>query len=150
VAIYLVELWDLIPRPTTFSFPYALYPSALSYLTHRERQGVFEARWIPRARGWSRAGPPSGPCSSPHSPPSASRPRTTLYSMSSSPRQALISDAEGRDVPLLATSDQVYARPCGTGRFKLGLNCAPGFVAQRLAAVLGYEQPLWLIGGTVA
>jgi branched-chain amino acid aminotransferase len=47
-------------------------------------------------------------------------------------------------------SDQVRAWPGGTGGFKLGLNYAPGFVAQRAAAALGYQQLLWLLGETVA
>jgi branched-chain amino acid aminotransferase len=55
-------------------------------------------------------------------------------------------------IPLLATSGQVCTWPGGTGVFKLGLNCVPGFVVQRTAAVLGYEQlyMLWLLGETVA
>jgi branched-chain amino acid aminotransferase len=51
---------------------------------------------------------------------------------------------------LLAMSDQVRAWPGGTGGYKLGLNYAPGFVAQRTAAALGYRQLLWLLGETVA
>jgi hypothetical protein len=47
-------------------------------------------------------------------------------------------------------SDQVRAWPGGTGGFKLGLNYAPGFVAQRTAAALGYQQLLWLLGETIA
>jgi branched-chain amino acid aminotransferase len=47
-------------------------------------------------------------------------------------------------------SDQVRAWPGGTGGYKLGLNYAPGFVAQRTAAALGYQQLLWLLGETVA
>jgi branched-chain amino acid aminotransferase len=47
-------------------------------------------------------------------------------------------------------SDQVRAWPGGTGGHKLGLNYAPGFVAQRTAASLGYQQLLWLLGETVA
>jgi branched-chain amino acid aminotransferase len=51
---------------------------------------------------------------------------------------------------LLAMGDQILAWPSGTGRFKLGLNYAPGFAAQRAAAALGYQQLLWLLGETVA
>jgi branched-chain amino acid aminotransferase len=40
--------------------------------------------------------------------------------------------------------DQILAWPSGMGRFKLGLNYAPGFAA------LGYQQLLWLLGETVA
>ncbi len=46
--------------------------------------------------------------------------------------------------------DQIHAWPSGTGGFKLGLNYAPGFAAQRAAASLGYQQLLWLLGETVA
>jgi hypothetical protein len=45
-------------------------------------------------------------------------------------------------------SDQL--RPGGTGEFKLGLNYAAGFPAQRVAATLGYQQLLWILGETVA
>jgi branched-chain amino acid aminotransferase len=38
---------------------------------------------------------------------------------------------------LLAMGDQILAWPSGTGGFKLGLNYAPGFAAQRAAAALG-------------
>ena len=41
-------------------------------------------------------------------------------------------------------------RPGGTGEFKLGLNYAAGFPAQRVAAALGYQQLLWILGETVA
>jgi hypothetical protein len=34
----------------------------------------------------------------------------------------------------------------GTGAYKLGVNYAPGVVAQREAAKLGYVQNLWLHG----
>jgi len=67
-----------------------------------------------------------------------------------SPTGPYIRDAEGRGISLLAMSDQVRAWPGGTGGFKLGLNYAPGFVAQRAAAALGYQQLLWLLGETVA
>jgi branched-chain amino acid aminotransferase len=45
--------------------------------------------------------------------------------------------------------DQVRAWP-GTGEHQLGLKYAPGFVAQRTAAALGYQQLLWVLGETVA
>ena len=47
-------------------------------------------------------------------------------------------------------SDQIRAWPGGTGGFKLGLNYAAGFPAQRVAAALGYQQLLWILGETVA
>jgi branched-chain amino acid aminotransferase len=34
----------------------------------------------------------------------------------------------------------------GTGAFKLGSNYAPGVVPQKMAAMKGYEQNLWLLG----
>ena len=34
----------------------------------------------------------------------------------------------------------------GTGAFKLGVNYAPGVLAQKLAAKHGYAQNLWLHG----
>jgi branched-chain amino acid aminotransferase len=44
----------------------------------------------------------------------------------------------------------VRAWPGGTDGYKLGLNYAPGFVAQRSAAALGYQQLLSVLGETVA
>ncbi|KAJ7033602.1 aminotransferase [Mycena alexandri] len=49
-------------------------------------------------------------------------------------------------VSLLAVGEHVRSWPGGTGGFKLGLNYSPGFVPQQAAAVLGYDQVLWLIG----
>ncbi len=67
-----------------------------------------------------------------------------------SPTGPYIRDQEGKGISLLAMSDQVRAWPGGTGGHKLGLNYAPGFVAQRTAAALGYQQLLWLLGETIA
>jgi len=67
-----------------------------------------------------------------------------------SPTGPYIREQEGKGISLLAMSDQVRAWPGGTGGHKLGLNYAPGFVAQRTAAALGYQQLLWLLGETVA
>ncbi|KAJ7141669.1 aminotransferase [Mycena crocata] len=50
-------------------------------------------------------------------------------------------------VSLLAVSEHVRSWPGGTGAFKLGLNYSPGFVPQRAAAALGYDQVLWLLDG---
>jgi branched-chain amino acid aminotransferase len=47
-------------------------------------------------------------------------------------------------------SDQIRAWPGGTGGFKLGLNYATGFPARRVAAALGYQQLLWILGETIA
>ncbi|KAF7371313.1 Branched-chain-amino-acid aminotransferase [Mycena sanguinolenta] len=51
----------------------------------------------------------------------------------------------GGAVSLLAVSDHVRSWPGGTGGFKLGLNYSPGFVPQKAAAALGYDQVLWLL-----
>jgi branched-chain amino acid aminotransferase len=61
------------------------------------------------------------------------------------------SDAAGGQggIALLAMGDQIRAWHSGTGGFKLGLNYAPGFAAQRAAAALGYQRLLWLLGEMV-
>jgi len=43
-------------------------------------------------------------------------------------------------------SGHVRALAGGAGRFKLGLNYTPVFVAQRAAAALGNQQVLWSLG----
>ncbi|KAF8055623.1 aminotransferase [Lyophyllum atratum] len=53
-------------------------------------------------------------------------------------------DAAG--IPLLAVHKSVRSWPGGTGGYKLGVNYAPGFLPQRLAAAQGYSQILWLLG----
>ena len=52
-------------------------------------------------------------------------------------------------VSLLAVGESVRAWPGGTGGHKLGLNYAPGFLPQQIAAKQGYQQCLWLLGDTV-
>lgn len=49
-------------------------------------------------------------------------------------------------ISLLAVGDTPRSWPGGTGEHKLGLNYAPGFAPQRIAAKMGYEQILWLLG----
>ncbi|KAJ6572795.1 aminotransferase [Mycena vulgaris] len=49
-------------------------------------------------------------------------------------------------VSLLAVGEHVRSWPGGTGGYKFGLNYSPGFVPQRAAAALGYDQILWLLG----
>ncbi|KDQ63857.1 hypothetical protein JAAARDRAFT_29904 [Jaapia argillacea MUCL 33604] len=51
-----------------------------------------------------------------------------------------------KPVGLFGTTEYIRAAPGGTGAFKLGANYAPGVVAQKDAAHLGYEQNLWLHG----
>ncbi|KAG5650720.1 hypothetical protein H0H81_011267 [Sphagnurus paluster] len=53
-------------------------------------------------------------------------------------------DAKG--ISLLAVGSTVRSWPGGTGGHKLGLNYAPGFLPQRIAAKQGYSQILWLLG----
>ncbi|KAJ7443211.1 aminotransferase [Mycena galericulata] len=48
-------------------------------------------------------------------------------------------------VSLLAVGEHVRSWPGGTGAYKFGLNYSPGFVPQRAAAELGYDQILWLL-----
>ena len=67
-----------------------------------------------------------------------------------SPTGPYIRDPNGKGLSLLAMSDQIRAWPGGTGGFKLGLNYAAGFPAQRVAAALGYQQLLWILNETVA
>lgn len=54
-----------------------------------------------------------------------------------------------KPLSLLAVNENVRAWPGGTGGHKLGLNYAPGFLPQRLAAKRGYDQILWLLGDAV-
>jgi branched-chain amino acid aminotransferase len=51
-----------------------------------------------------------------------------------------------KGLSLLGVSESVRAWPGGTGGHKLGLNYAPGFLPQRVAAKQGYDQILWLLG----
>ncbi|KAF8991939.1 aminotransferase [Cyathus striatus] len=51
-----------------------------------------------------------------------------------------------KPVNLLAVGESVRSWPGGTGGHKLGLNYAPGFLPQRIAAKQGYDQVLWLLG----
>jgi branched-chain amino acid aminotransferase len=51
-----------------------------------------------------------------------------------------------KPISLLAVDEHVRSWPGGTGEYKLGLNYAPGFMPQKLAAAKGYQQILWLLG----
>ncbi|KAI0297532.1 branched-chain amino acid aminotransferase II [Multifurca ochricompacta] len=122
--------------------------NADALLTLIKRFVALEARWIPRVRGCSLYIRPTligtraslGVTASTHA---------ALYVVLS-PTGPYIRNSEGKGISLLAMSDQVRAWPGGTGGYKLGLNYAPGFVAQRKAAALGYQQLLWLLGETVS
>ncbi|KAH9005723.1 branched-chain amino acid aminotransferase II [Lactarius hatsudake] len=109
---------------------------------------VIEARWIPRARGCSLYIRPTLIGTRPSLGVSAST-HAALYVILS-PTGPYIRDPNGKGLSLLAMSDQIRAWPGGTGGFKLGLNYAAGFPAQRVAAALGYQQMLWILGETVA
>ncbi|KAI0280449.1 branched-chain amino acid aminotransferase II [Russula brevipes] len=145
-------------------FPYAhthprLFPTSLrpdhtpqpfdpdALLTLIKRLVATEERWIPRARGCSLYIRPTLIGTRPSLGVSASN-HAALYVILS-PTGPYIRSAEG-GIALLAMGDQVRAWPGGTGGHKLGLNYAPGFVAQRTAAALGYQQLLWVLGETVA
>ena len=146
-----------VSRTLGSSFPSYLYSHVIAYyqpfdanalLTLIKRLVALEARWIPRARGCSLYIRPTLIGTRPSLGVSASR-HAALYVILS-PTGPYIRDEQGRGISLLAMSDQVRAWPGGTGGYKLGLNYAPGFVAQRTAAALGYQQLLWLLGETVA
>jgi len=51
-----------------------------------------------------------------------------------------------KPVALYGTTEFIRAAPGGTGAYKLGVNYAPGIVAQKSAIERGYEQNLWLHG----
>ena len=121
---------------------------ALGILTLIKRLIALEARWIPCARGCSLYIRPTLIGTRPSLGVSASR-RAVLYVILL-PTGPYIRDQEGKGISLLAMSNQVRAWPGVTGGHKLGLNYAPGFVAQCNAASLGYQQLLWLLGETVA
>jgi branched-chain amino acid aminotransferase len=53
---------------------------------------------------------------------------------------------EVQGLSLLSVGKSVRAWPGGTGDHKLGLNYAPAFLPQRIAAKQGYQQILWLLG----
>jgi hypothetical protein len=139
------------PDPTRSDAP--LCPThqpfdASALLTLIKRLVALDARWIPRARGCSLYIRPTIIGTRPSLGVLASR-HAALYVLLS-PTGPYIRDTASGGISLLAMSDQVRAWPGGTGGFKLGLNYAPGFVAQRAAAALGYQQLLWLLGETVA
>ena len=113
-----------------------------------KRLVAIESRWIPRARGCSLYIRPSLIGTRPSLGVSAST-HAALYVILS-PTGPYIRDPNGKGLSLLAMSDQIRAWPGGTGGFKLGLNYAAGFPAQRVAAALGYQQLLWILGETVA
>jgi branched-chain amino acid aminotransferase len=113
-----------------------------------KRLVAIESRWIPRARGCSLYIRPTLIGTRPSLGVSAST-HAALYVILS-PTGPYIRDPNGKGLSLLAMSDQIRAWPGGTGGFKLGLNYAAGFPAQRVAAALGYQQLLWILGETVA
>jgi len=51
-----------------------------------------------------------------------------------------------KPVSLYGTTEYIRAAPGGTGAYKLGVNYAPGVMPQKVAAMKGYAQNLWLHG----
>jgi branched-chain amino acid aminotransferase len=54
--------------------------------------------------------------------------------------------AHGGEILAIHSPQYLTDTPAGTGAYKLGSNYAPGIVPQRLAAKIGYDQNLWLLG----
>ena len=107
-----------------------------------------DARWIPQAQGCSLYIRPTLIGTRPTLGVSAST-HAALYVILS-PIGSYIRGLDPKGLSLLAMSDQIRAWPGGTGGFKLGLNYAAGFPAQRVAASLGYQQMLWILGEAIA
>jgi branched-chain amino acid aminotransferase len=107
-----------------------------------------DARWIPQAQGCSLYIRPTLIGTRPQLGVSAST-HAALYVILS-PIGPYIRGLDPKGLSLLGMSDQIRAWPGGTGGFKLGLNYAAGFPAQRVAASLGYQQMLWILGETIA
>ncbi|CAL1696843.1 unnamed protein product [Somion occarium] len=102
-----------------------------------------ESRWIPRTKGYSlyvrptiigsRATLSVGPSD-----------HAILYVICS-PTGPYFRTGH-KPVSLLAVDEHVRSWPGGTGGYKLALNYAPTLMPQQLAAKLGYDQCLWLLG----
>ncbi|KAG6871247.1 hypothetical protein C0995_006839 [Termitomyces sp. Mi166 len=116
-------------------------PDALLVLI--KRLVMIDARWIPSKPGHSLYIRPTF---------IGTRPALGVAASDSALLYVLLTPAgpyfsgKAKGVPLLAVSKTVRSWPGGTGAHKLGLNYAPGFLPQRLAAEQGYEQILWLLG----
>lgn len=102
-----------------------------------------DKRWIPTPQGYSLYIRPTvigtrsalGVAASDHA---------TLYVILSPSGPYFKSTKNSLDI--LAVGETVRSWPGGTGGHKLGLNYAPSFLPQRIAAKQGYDQILWLLG----
>ncbi|KAA1475390.1 branched-chain amino acid aminotransferase II [Dentipellis sp. KUC8613] len=110
-----------------------------------KRLVAIDARWIPRSKGCSLYIRPTiigtraalGVAASNHA----------LLYVIMSPTGPYFRTPSG--ISLLGVNEHVRSWPGGTGGYKLGLNYAPCFHPQRLAADKGYQQVLWLIGENI-
>ncbi|KAI0078548.1 branched-chain amino acid aminotransferase II [Panus rudis PR-1116 ss-1] len=102
-----------------------------------------EKRWIPNVKGYSLYVRPTIIGTRPSLGVAASD-HATLYVICS-PTGPYFRTGP-RPVSLLAVGEHVRSWPGGTGGYKLALNYAPTFMPQQLAAKMGYEQCLWLLG----
>ncbi|KAI0042133.1 branched-chain amino acid aminotransferase II [Auriscalpium vulgare] len=116
-----------------------------AFLVLLQKLIAIDARWIPRARGHSLYLRPTLIGTRPGLGVTAST-HASLYVIMS-PAGPFFRTPAG--ISLYAVSDHVRSWPGGTGGHKLGLNYAPGFHPQRLAAEKGYQQVLWLLGDTI-
>ncbi|KAK0229369.1 aminotransferase [Armillaria nabsnona] len=106
-----------------------------------------EKRWIPALEGYSLYIRPTiigtraalGVAASDHA----------LLYIIVTPAGAYLKQTPAKPTSLLAVSNSVRAWPGGTGGHKLGVNYAPGFLPQRVAAKQGYDQILWILGDVV-
>ncbi len=106
-----------------------------------------EKRWIPALEGYSLYIRPTiigtraalGVAASDHA----------LLYIIVTPAGPYLKQIPAKPISLLAVSNSVRAWPGGTGGHKLGLNYAPGFLPQRVAAKQGYDQILWILGDVV-
>jgi len=112
-------------------------------LTLIKRLVTIESRWIPSEPGYSLYIRPTviGTRSALGVAASDS---SMIYVLLSPCGPYFRGDVKG--IPLLAVGESVRSWPGGTGGHKLGLNYAPGFLPQRIAAEQGYSQILWLLG----
>ncbi|KAJ7155322.1 aminotransferase [Mycena filopes] len=106
---------------------------------------LLEKRWIPELPGHSLYIRPTFIGTKPSIKVGASD-HATLYTIVTPVGPYFPTTSGG--VSLLAVGEHVRSWPGGTGGFKLGLNYSPGFVPQQAAATLGYDQVLWLMGGS--
>ncbi|KDQ51334.1 hypothetical protein JAAARDRAFT_140434 [Jaapia argillacea MUCL 33604] len=122
-------------------------------LTLIKKLVAIERRWIPTAKGCSLYIRPTiigtraalGVAASDHATLYILCSPTGPYFRSPPPSLSLPTQKPNKTVSLLAVSENVRSWPGGTGGFKLGLNYAPGFAVQKVAAEKGYAQVLWLL-----